>query len=82
MANDCGLKLQRQVFPQRASKGPGASCGARIEVSKSDGKIVQSWAKPKKEKEGGDLIKAATERLKAEKEKRDKYLSSAKDMLV
>lgn len=57
-------------------------CGARLEALRQNGKVVQHWAKPPKaSKEGGDLLKEAAERLKAEKEKREKYLSGAKEIL-
>jgi hypothetical protein len=56
-------------------------CGARMEVQREDGKLVQHWAKPVKGKEAENLLKTAAERLKADKAKRDKYLEGAKGML-
>jgi uncharacterized Zn finger protein (UPF0148 family) len=56
-------------------------CGARMEVRREDGKLVQHWAKPVKAKEAADLLQAAKERLEADKKKREKYLEGAKDLL-
>lgn len=57
-------------------------CGARLEARRQDGKVVQQWAKPKPPAKGGeDPLKAATERLKAEKAKRETFLDDAKARL-
>jgi hypothetical protein len=57
-------------------------CKARLEVRRDDGKIIQHWDKPvPKAKPGMDLLKEATEKLKADKEKRDRFLDDAKSQL-
>ncbi|MBI5624456.1 MAG: hypothetical protein HY924_11815 [Elusimicrobia bacterium] len=57
-------------------------CKARLEVLRENGKVLQHWAKPLAKDQGGDPIKAATERMKAEKERLSKYLDGAKDVLA
>ena len=56
-------------------------CGTRVEARRQDGKVVGSWAKPAKAKPGEDALKAAAERLKAEKAKRESFLTDAQRLL-
>ncbi|MBI5211070.1 MAG: hypothetical protein HY927_13955 [Elusimicrobia bacterium] len=56
-------------------------CGARLEALRENGKVIEHWAKPLTKDQGGDPIKAATERMKAEKERLKNFLVGAKDKL-
>lgn len=58
-------------------------CGARLEARRQDGKVIKHWAKPidKNKVKGIDPIKAAQERLKAEKERLSAYMAGAGEML-
>jgi hypothetical protein len=57
-------------------------CGARLVARREDGKVVAHWAKPRPAAKGGeDPLKAATDRLKAEKAKRANFLDDAKARL-
>ena len=56
-------------------------CGARLEVEREGGKVVQKWDKPQKAPAGGDPIKAALEKMEADKKKRATFFSGAKDSL-
>lgn len=57
-------------------------CGARIEARREDGRVVQHWAKPKKPaRSTGDPLKDALEKLKADKERREKYLADPNAVL-
>ncbi|OGR89585.1 MAG: hypothetical protein A3J74_11570 [Elusimicrobia bacterium RIFCSPHIGHO2_02_FULL_57_9] len=52
-------------------------CGARLEARRQDGRVLQHWKKPlKAQADGADPIKAAQERMKAEKEKLAKLLEN------
>lgn len=52
-------------------------CGARLEARRQDGRVMQHWKKAlKAQAEGGDPIKAAQERMKAEKERLSKLLEN------
>lgn len=54
-------------------------CGTRIEADSEHGKVVQHWEKTKSA--SGDSLKDALDRMKQEKEKRNQYFASAKDVL-
>lgn len=57
-------------------------CNARIEARSEDGRVVQHWAKPKTGKpSSGDPLKDALEKLKADKEKRDRYMANPSAIL-
>ncbi|MBI5884092.1 MAG: hypothetical protein HZB91_13435 [Elusimicrobia bacterium] len=57
-------------------------CKARLEVLRENGKVLQHWAKPLAKDKDGDPIKAATAKMKAEKERLSKLLDGAKDALA
>ncbi|TPW17935.1 MAG: hypothetical protein FD126_3548 [Elusimicrobia bacterium] len=54
-------------------------CGARLEARRDDGKVMGHWTKLLKKE--GDPIKAAAEKLKAEKERHKNLLSGASAMI-
>ncbi|TPW18418.1 MAG: hypothetical protein FD126_3452 [Elusimicrobia bacterium] len=52
-------------------------CGTRLEVERDGGKVVQKWAK--REKPAGDPLKAALEKIEADKRRRANFFVNAKD---
>lgn len=56
-------------------------CGARMEVRREDGRVMQHWSKTYNKKSGGDPIKEAQEKLKSEKDRLSKYLAGANEIL-
>ncbi len=55
-------------------------CGARIEADRESGKVLQHWAK-REAAVPGDPLKAAMEKLEADKKKRENFFSNAKQAL-
>ena len=50
-------------------------CGARLEVDRESGKLLQHWAKQDRPK--GDLFKHALEKLKSDQAKLENWFSGA-----